>query len=250
MRKRDLDSSPPIAVWALALGAVGFACGFFGPIALNPGANQGPLLGIFITGPGGLAAGLAAGVIARALPVTDMQRWIALGSLCLVSAAGILVACLPTPQRIATVLDAEVRGCRTAAEAADAATADWEQRIAEVTWSPPRKNWESDVARMLAADPGVVVDLHVTHERDVYENRKPWNQGTRFAGAWREAGGEKSFFARFAGSACDAYPNTGRRIYWTTSEASSGWPPVALPNYLGLAVMEPEPAEHRAFAGE
>ena len=49
MRKRDLDSSPPIAVWALALGAVGFACGFFGPIALNPGANQGPLLGLFIT---------------------------------------------------------------------------------------------------------------------------------------------------------------------------------------------------------
>ena len=29
------------------------------------------------------------------------------------------------------------------------ATADWEKRIAEVTWSPPRKNWKTDVARML-----------------------------------------------------------------------------------------------------
>ena len=33
------------------LGGIGFAAGFFGPIILNPEANQGPLLGIFITGP-------------------------------------------------------------------------------------------------------------------------------------------------------------------------------------------------------
>ena len=59
--KRDIANSTLIGVWVLALGAVGFACGFFGPIALNPDANQGPLLGIFITGPGGVVAGLVAG---------------------------------------------------------------------------------------------------------------------------------------------------------------------------------------------
>jgi len=44
-----------------ALGAVGFAAGFFGPLVFAPGANQGPLLGIFFTGPLGFVLGTAAG---------------------------------------------------------------------------------------------------------------------------------------------------------------------------------------------
>jgi hypothetical protein len=47
----------------LIVGAVGFILGFFGPLVLAPGANQGPLLGLFITGPLGLLIGLIAGAI-------------------------------------------------------------------------------------------------------------------------------------------------------------------------------------------
>ena len=43
--------------WAMLLGGIGFAGGFFGPIVFAPEANQGPLLGIFITGPIGFALG-------------------------------------------------------------------------------------------------------------------------------------------------------------------------------------------------
>src|SRR5262245_36613361 len=49
------------AIGGLALGGIGFAAGFFGPIVLAPDANQGPLLGIFITGPLGFAVGAAIG---------------------------------------------------------------------------------------------------------------------------------------------------------------------------------------------
>jgi len=45
------------------LGGIGFAAGFFGPIILNPEANQGPLLGIFITGPLGVVIGGIAGLV-------------------------------------------------------------------------------------------------------------------------------------------------------------------------------------------
>lgn len=38
-----------------AVGIVGFLGGFIGPMILTPGANQGPLLGIFVTGPDGAA---------------------------------------------------------------------------------------------------------------------------------------------------------------------------------------------------
>jgi hypothetical protein len=37
--------------------------GFLGPMILAPEANQGPLLGIFITGPLGLVVGAIAGAI-------------------------------------------------------------------------------------------------------------------------------------------------------------------------------------------
>jgi len=248
--KRDIDSSPPIGVWVLALGAVGFACGFFGPIALDPGANQGPLLGIFITGPGGAAVGLVAGVVARWLPLTDTQRWRALVALCIASAVGMLFACLPEPERIASIIDAEVRGCDSPAQTAKAATADWEKRIAEVTWSPPRKGWKSDIVRMLRDDPGVVLDMYVTRSRDIYENRKPWNKGTRFAGAWRDETESQQFFARDAGAACDAYLKTGRQTYLPTSDTASAWPPDLLPNYLGLQVLGAVPGEFQGFAGE
>jgi len=48
---------------ALIVGGIGFAFGFFGPIIFSPQANDGPLLGIFITGPFGFAIGAIIGAI-------------------------------------------------------------------------------------------------------------------------------------------------------------------------------------------
>lgn len=52
--------------FALFVGGIAFAIGFFGPMVFTPGANQGPMLGIFITGPFGLLVGVVWGV-ARAV---------------------------------------------------------------------------------------------------------------------------------------------------------------------------------------
>jgi len=48
---------------AVVLGAIGFCGGFFGPMLFIPKANQGPLLGIFITGPLGFLFGAAGGLL-------------------------------------------------------------------------------------------------------------------------------------------------------------------------------------------
>jgi len=45
------------------LGGIGFVAGYVGPIVFMPESNQGPLLGIFITGPLGFLIGLVAGAI-------------------------------------------------------------------------------------------------------------------------------------------------------------------------------------------
>jgi len=58
-----------ILSFAIILGAIGFCTGFFGPIVFAPGANQGPLLGIFITGPLGFILGGVCGLV----------HWLAIG---------------------------------------------------------------------------------------------------------------------------------------------------------------------------
>jgi hypothetical protein len=50
-------------VGAVIVGGVAFAAGFFGPILFTPHANQGPLLGIFFTGPLGSLAGTIIGLL-------------------------------------------------------------------------------------------------------------------------------------------------------------------------------------------
>jgi hypothetical protein len=57
------DLARAMGVGALLVGGAGFVAGFFGPMILAPGANQGPLLGIFITGPLGAVAGAIGGAI-------------------------------------------------------------------------------------------------------------------------------------------------------------------------------------------
>ena len=47
----------------LIVGFTGFILGYIGPIILTPDANQGPLLGIFITGPAGVFLGAILGFI-------------------------------------------------------------------------------------------------------------------------------------------------------------------------------------------
>jgi len=53
--------------WALILafvvGIVGFALGFFGPMLFMPQSNQGPLIGIFLTGPLGVVVGALIGCV-------------------------------------------------------------------------------------------------------------------------------------------------------------------------------------------
>lgn len=61
-----LMGRPTVARWtiitALAVGGVCFLAGFAGPILLDPNSPQGPLLGIFFTGPLGLVLGAIIGL--------------------------------------------------------------------------------------------------------------------------------------------------------------------------------------------
>jgi hypothetical protein len=63
------------ATTAVALGVVAFLVGFVGPIVLRPDLPQGPLLGIFCTGPlGALAGAILGAILGLLVPSTSAQQ--------------------------------------------------------------------------------------------------------------------------------------------------------------------------------
>ena len=47
------------------VGGVGLVAGVLGPVILTPESNQGPLLGVLVTGPLGAVAGTLIGIVSR-----------------------------------------------------------------------------------------------------------------------------------------------------------------------------------------
>ena len=231
--------------WAAVLGLVGFVCGFIGPMVFSPDANQGPMLGIFTTGPGGALLGVILGMVVGAArpPAAIAAKALVVVSVAL--AAVCLYFSMPEPKYYANVVDAEIVGCGTPDTIRDRAMAYWDDRVAKVTWAPPRAGWKEDFDRMVAASPGVVLDVRVLRESKLYENRKPWNRGTFTALRWGTGDAPTQYFARFAGSSCESYPGGQHAIYLGTGEDAKLWPSEILSNFLDLQVLEPLPARFR-----
>jgi hypothetical protein len=97
--------------WALTLGAIGFMSGFLGPIYLNPGANQGPLLGVFFTGPISVIVGAVAGLVVSAFRLSQRQNRFLLLVASFAVAVVTLADCFPDPQYLGFVVDGEIRSC-------------------------------------------------------------------------------------------------------------------------------------------
>jgi len=62
--------------WGWRLGGLAFLAGYLLPLVTSPESNQGPLLGIFVTGPLGFVGGVVAALYAldEASPGDDSER--------------------------------------------------------------------------------------------------------------------------------------------------------------------------------
>jgi len=124
--------------WVGFLGGIGFAVGFFGPMIFEPEANQGPMVGIFITGPGGALLGLILILLMKFLPVSAGAQWRLLVGICLVGTVSTLLIVQPEPARLGFIVEIEVTGVRTPAQATDQVVREWKESFVSVTWATPR----------------------------------------------------------------------------------------------------------------
>jgi hypothetical protein len=250
--KAAADSRLSVLAWVVALGGTGFTAGFFGPIGLNPDANQGPLVGLLITGPFGALAGLALGAICRFVSLTRSAQLRALALACSLLGLGTLYYCLPDPKVRGYVIDAAVESCSPPARAFAGALAEWEQAVARVTWAKPAADWQDTARRNVERDAGVVLTMRVTRRSTIYEHRKPWDAGRISAGEWLAVDDAERYYAGDAGGDCAAYVARGRDLYTPFSDSSSDpnepaalWPPADTTGFLSLMELGPVPAEYR-----
>ncbi|MEO8464967.1 MAG: hypothetical protein ABI640_06470 [Gammaproteobacteria bacterium] len=248
------DAGPrlPIRLWVAALGATGFIAGFFGPIALNPDANQGPLLGIFITGPGGAFAGVILGLVFRVLPVSNGVR---VGALLAGTAGlglGTLWFCLPQPAVLGYVIDAAVTHCTRPADMAKDALSRWQAAVARATWATPPPDWQQRALANVGRDPGVVLTLNVARRTAIRQHRKPWDFGRKDAGPWLPAARTETYYAHDEEDSCAAYLARPRQLYLphdptpgNPNEPAKVWPPVDTTGFLSLLTLGPVPEQYR-----
>lgn len=102
--------------WILILGGFGFLSGFIGPMIFSPDANQGPLLGILITGPLGVMAGVFLWFLSRLFKWSiDLQFQVAGAGCLLFIVALAVIATAPKPEWPGRVYQIEVGTCNSTA---------------------------------------------------------------------------------------------------------------------------------------
>lgn len=238
--------------WAIALGACGFAAGFLGPMLLDPEANIGPMVGILVTGPGGVIAGFVLGLAAGLLPLSHAVRSRMLAGVCVLATLAILYALLPEPAVRGYVIEATVAGCEKPSRRVDESMAKWDEALRRVTWAKPAPNWREVATRNAEGDSGVVLTMHVERKLAILRHRRPWDRGATSAGPWIDVDESHAYYDASEGSDCGPYLARAKAIYWPAidpgsdpTKPSKEWPPTDTLGFLGLQALGPVPAEFR-----
>jgi hypothetical protein len=241
-----VSATPPGKKWILILGIAGFAAGFLGPIFFVPEANQGPLVGIFISGPAGFALGaMLWGLCALIKPAAQAQ-WRLLYSVATIGVVVTLLCVQPSPRMLGYVFDGEVQSCASPSAVEESVIAHWDQQVANYSYAEPRAGWQEDMRRQLGDAPGVIVTVRMQRQNAIRENRKPWNRGSQFASGWVQQSDDKFFYD--ADGSCAQY-ETGTTLRgfqrYDADQILSGpqvWPPSTLLRILSASAMAAVPA--------
>ena len=237
---------PPGFFWIVLLGGVGFAAGFFGSMMFVPESNQGPVVGIFLTGPGGLALGLLLFLLMKVWTLTGRAQWIFLTALAGLGTLTTLYFVQPAPAPLGYELELTIERSHPPGESADAVIADWKKRITRVTWAAPHAGWEAQMRTALAGDPGLVLGTVLLRQRTIKEHRKPWNRSRRFATPWQPVPDKKSYYLRPDARALAGTPSPARLFLRSDStapiRAPDVWPPLAPEAFIGFSRLEADPA--------
>ncbi len=230
--------------WPVILGAVGLLAGFVGPLVLAPGANQGPLLGLLITGPGGFLIGLLIGAILRFSGVSDAIDRTALVVVASLFGAITLYLSFPARRHVVNLIEGDVQTCTDPMSLKEEAVTR-EDEIDALHRYTPKQPWRAEFDRMLREKPGAVILFDVKRARALYVSEARGSPGAPTADPWRQARRSITYFA--AGFDCSALVR-GDTLTLASSGNSRAWPPYDIGQLLQLGTATRVSAAHAAFA--
>jgi hypothetical protein len=230
---------PYILLSTLMIGAAAFLAGFVGPIILSPEANQGPLLGIFITGPLGLMAGAIAGVV---LPwiVPERHRIRVLVVLAATTCLGILagIAGFKGPEFVGRLYHAEFTERGQAVKLIPSAIRRWEEMAKQYPHAP-KTGWQQDRTGMVQTAGGKVVGLRQAKVWFVYRERKPWSKGRHHYVAQPLEAELEAYAAQ------DLVMTSPGWFLALASDVPPDWPPRNPGDFLGIVEITAAPPDLR-----
>jgi len=223
----------------IIVGLVGLVCGYFGPLRYS--MEQGPLMGLFVTGPAGFVIGAAAGWVFEKARIGGVVRESIFGVLLIGTAWATLALSRPGPQVFGTVREGVIVRCQSPIMRLPTALSMWRATIAADPSVSVRPEWEREVRRVLQDAHGVVIEFVTRRRRNVYRD------GTASAlriGPWIVQEEKAEYFADFAGAACSSYPLVRPERLWAGLpgvSASEEIPPPGVAGVLGVEVLESVP---------
>jgi hypothetical protein len=161
---------------AVLLGGTGFVAGYIFPLWRMPYANQGPLMGFFITGPLGFFVGLVLGFLGKGLRWRLGTAVLVLVACCSLFSVAIYLACEPEDRWVAQIVDGTIVKCSPPIEFVDEVLTRWEKSIAINPQKIVATSWREDVRHTLSSASGYVATFRVERTRDIYIGRKASNR--------------------------------------------------------------------------
>src|SRR5258708_20363 len=149
--------------WAVVMGITGFICGLVGRMIFAPESNQGPMLGIFITGPAGALLGAILGVVVSGRNVSAATANRLLAGAAVPVAATTLYFAIPEPRYYADAVEGEIRECTTPDLLRDDAVKRMNELAANHPPLPQPVAWDEAFDKALDQDHGVVLEIGRAH---------------------------------------------------------------------------------------
>lgn len=235
--------------WAIALGLVGFICGYFGALKLlaDPG-GAAPVLGFF-TGPLGLLVGALFGMWSTRFNLSSKQNLVFFIIAMIAVAVGTLYLAVSEYKETIRLVDAEIIGCEKVDRLLASQTKMWSEVVVRPTKiGSARPNWQQEISDMLLAQPGVVLTIRIHQEAWVREQQWRWGGISKRVDAWRSIYETTKAFAAITDSEpispCERFVLGERRFSALVWKKSNDTPPANLPSFLELFVIQDIPPEY------
>lgn len=236
---------PTIREWVAVFGAAGFLAGFFGPMIVAPGANQGPMAGIIITGPLGVMAGAILGGLSVLLDLRAQSTRKCLYGLAGIGVVATVYFVIPSPRLDADIMEGTLAQCESPAMLRAETAAVMQAFAARHFASLGKPNpwtlgaWERRFDELLAREGGVVLKIHTTQIARQYRGEARWDEGRMTISPWLAVDRQDTVYAEDPGDDCSAYPPAGTLVRYKVRGLVNIWEPRTLPELMNIQRAEP-----------